>query len=236
MSQSIWGTPRWRDRVVSLSDGALGWCGWKAPSIAEAEGVACTMDGVPLGSEAASFMALFLSVGFEEAVRRTNGDFAIALYDGRDGTLWLARDRFGVKPLYYARLGESVAFASRPRALWEVSGVTRRPDPKVVALYAASHYRVFDHDPNRSPYAGISQLPAGHVARFNHGRWTQIRYWGLADAPNFEEDESVLADRYRELFMRAVERRVHAAEKPAFMLSGGLDSSSVVSTVNSTGS
>lgn len=185
-------------------------------------------------SSAALIASLYRDHGAEGAVARLHGDFAIAIHDPRDGALYLARDRVGVKPLYYA-LGETgPAVSSQPGALRGVPGVDGRPDPTYVALVAASHYRYFDNRPERSPYLGIEQVPAAHVLRIKDGDVTRTRYWSLDPGP-LEGDEAELAERYRELLLDSVRRRLGAARSPAFLLSGGMDSSSVIGSATRLG-
>ncbi len=223
-------------RAEEAGRAILGWGGWSAPKIARTGHVVAVVDGhiynrQELGAaenDAALVVALYEKCGFSDALRRINGDFAVALYDEGTDTLWLGRDRFGVKPLYYTTGDGSFGFASRPRALLAVPWVSREVNQRFVALFAASHYRYFDNNPGQSPYRGIAQLPAGHVLRVANGQVTTSPYWSLEDAPEFTEPEAELADRYRALFMDAVALRLKAAREPAFTLSGGMDSSSVL--------
>lgn len=181
-------------------------------------------------SDAEILADLYLKKGMEAALKMASGDFAVALYDFRDRTLWLARDRLGLKPLYYHKGKELFAFASRPAALLSLPGIEARPDPRFVALFAASHYRTFDNDPEKSPYAGIAQLPAAGLLRLKDGEVRISRYWGLAELADHDESEEELALRYRELLSDAVKIRLRRTKKPAFTLSGGMDSSSVLSS------
>jgi asparagine synthase (glutamine-hydrolysing) len=166
--------------------------------------------------------------GIEETLSRANGDFGLAIFDTRDDTLWLARDRFGVRPLYYVHRNGWLAFASRISALLSLPEVPRAVDRGFVARFAGSHYRTFDNEPTRSPYEAILQLPAASYARWRGGEILHRRYWALADEPDFSEPEAALAERYRELLLDSVAIRVARAKRPAFTLSGGMDSSSVV--------
>jgi asparagine synthase (glutamine-hydrolysing) len=234
----------WVSQGDVIGDAALGWCGWQTPNVALVGGVLAVLDGhiynrPELGdaSSAAALLALlYLQHGFSAALNKLNGDFAVALYDSRTATLWLARDRFGVKPLYYVAKPEYFAFASRPRALLTLPGVTRGVNRQFVALFAASHYRYFDNVPATSPYADIAQLPAAHLLRLTANHVTTTPYWSLQQSPDFTEPEAELAERYRELLLDAVARRVTSAQRPAFTLSGGMDSSSVLAcSVRTTG-
>jgi asparagine synthase (glutamine-hydrolysing) len=181
---------------------------------------------------------MYRRYGIEKTLNLLNGDFAFALFDVQEQKLFIARDRIGVKPLYYAALGDGIAFASRPKSLFAVEEISTEPDPFFVARYAGLHYRYIDNAPHQSPYKAIRQLPAAHYAEYSFAKQeVQIRkYWSLDDLPNWEESEEVLAERYRELLKDAVRIRYLRAQKPVFTLSGGMDSSSVLaSSVHNTG-
>jgi len=224
---------------------ALGAWGRDAAKLAATPRTTVVLDGAVYnrgelggsGDDAALIAGLHEEIGFERALDRLNGDFSIALHDRDSGELWLARDRFGVKPLYYAEGDRVLAFASRPRALFGVPGVSREPNRQFVALFAASHYRTIDNQPERSPYEDIAQLPAAHLLRFANGRAEVRRWWSLdADDPVTGSEEE-LAERYRDLLLDAVGIRVASAGRPAFTLSGGMDSSTVLAcAVERTGS
>ena len=174
---------------------------------------------------------LFERYGFKEALSRINGDFAIALYDSTKNTLWLGRDRVGVRPLYYTRGQEFFAFASQPGALLRIPGVSRKLNRRFVGLFAGSHYRTFDNAPEESPFAAISQLPAAHIAEIRFGESPRISsYWNLNDEQDFRSSEKILAEEYKELLLDSVRIRLRQSESPAFLLSGGMDSSSVLAS------
>lgn len=177
------------------------------------------------------FLDLYEKGGFEQALVSINGDFAVAVHDAATGTLWLGRDRFGIKPLYYVRRGGLAAFASRPRALLCVPGVSGRPNRGFVARFAGSHYRTFDNAPEESPFADIAQLPAAHYLELRaDGRARIARYWSLQDQDDLDAADEDLAEQYRALLLDAVRIRLRAARAPAFLLSGGMDSSSVLAS------
>ncbi len=219
---------------------AFGWTGWRAPNpnVYADNGLLVALDGNLYNreefgshfSDAEMLAILYRRFGFAEMLRKLNGDFAVALFDVADGILWLARDRFGVKPLYYGTTNDCFAFASQPRGLFAVPGVTRRVNRRYVALFAASHYRYFDNDHHASPYADIAQLPAAHYLRLKSGSLSKHIYWSLEDLPEYSDSESELAGRYRDLLMDAVSLRYKSATRPAFTLSGGMDSSSVLAS------
>jgi len=224
--------------TASPGQGHLGWCGTGAARLAAAGALTVAFDGAifnhrELGGDGRGPAALMLDLvrrrGFEGALRAINGDFAVALFDAGTATTWLARDRIGVKPLYYAKTPAGLGFASRPAALLELPGVSRKANRRFAALFAASHYRTFDNDPQASPFADVAQLPAGHLMEWRDGRIIRVSpYWALEDRDEFTASFEELAAQYRALLMDAVRIRVEAARGPAFTLSGGMDSSSVL--------
>jgi len=191
------------------------------------------VDGVffehPGVSPAEVFLRAFRKKGFVRALEDLDGDFAVGLVDRDTNEVWLGRDPFGVRPLYFSEDSGIFAFASQPASLAALSWVGREPNNRFVALFAASHYRTFDNRPWDSPYARVAQLPAGHWLRWKDGNRTQGRYWELKDADDSSLSEKEMADRYRELLFDAVRKRLRCAPRPAFTLSGGMDSSSVLS-------
>jgi asparagine synthase (glutamine-hydrolysing) len=205
---------------------------------ADVDDVAVVVDGAIYNrAELGKFVAdahliadLYRRYRFEGMLTRLNGDFAIALYDRTENTLWLARDRLGVKPLYYAQNGEEFMFASRPWSLARLPEVGSSINCRFVAVFAAAHYRYFDNVPEESPYKRIAQLPAGHWLRCSGGRCQTGRYWQLEDREDFDDTQEVLARQYRELLLSAVGLRFSPGENPAFTLSGGMDSSSVLAS------
>ena len=228
------------DRLASCTPGggALGWCGGTTPGLAAAGELTVVFDGAifnrraldgTVQGPAALMLDLICQRGFENAVRAINGDFAVAAYDAGTDTTWLARDRVGVKPLYYATTAEGLGYASRLCALLTLPGVSRNANRRFAALFAASHYRTFDNDPHASPFADIAQLPAAHMLEARAGRIVRnTPYWRLAPQAEFTGPIEELAADYRDLLLDAVNIRVEHAPKPAFTLSGGMDSSSVL--------
>lgn len=179
--------------------------------------------------DAATFGDIVAQVGFEAALRVINADFAVACFDKKERVLWVARDRVGVRPLYYAKTAKGVAVASRIASLLVLEGVSRRANRAFVARFAGLHYRTFDNAPGESPFADVLQIPAAHFAKIKDGEIVQLgRFWDLREAPAFSESEADLAAAYRDLLLDAVGRRVRGTTDAAFTLSGGMDSSSVL--------
>jgi asparagine synthase (glutamine-hydrolysing) len=156
---------------------------------------------------------------------RLNGQFAFAYCDPSTGVLWLARDRLGILPLYYAEGPGFLAFASEVKALWPLLG-TPRLDDDAVEDYLT--YRSVP--PPRTLFAGVKKLSPGtvlHVGR--DGRLREERWWALPAAPQGETLRAADAVvRVREGIEGAVALRLVADVPVGAYLSGGLDSSLVV--------
>ena len=227
----------WTNRSLGTPLVEFCWSGQRTPNIVEHEDIIVAIDGhvynrKELGghsnTDAALVANLYKQYGFKETLKHLNGDFSISLHDTNSKVTWVARDRFGIKPLYYIADPDHFAFASRPRALLCLPWVTKELNRAFIARFAASHYRYFDNTPHESPYRDIAQLPAAHLLCVENGKLTTDRYWSLNDLPDLEEPIPELAKRYRELLLDAVDIRLKEARRPIFSLSGGMDSSSVL--------
>jgi asparagine synthase (glutamine-hydrolysing) len=169
-----------------------------------------------------------LTGGVVRTVTGLDGDFALAWID-EDGSVWLGRDRFGLHPLYYARLSDGWVVGSQPGQLLAHGGVDPAPNAAFLARFGGMHYRMIDNEPHGSPYRDIRQVPAAHVIRLDpDGRITLSNYWTVEEEADHSESEEELAGIYRELLQDAVARRVRRFSNRAFTLSGGMDSSSVL--------
>lgn len=164
----------------------------------------------------------------ENCVQRFYGMFAFAIWDRRDKTLFLARDRLGIKPLYYALEGTHLRFASTLQSLLAAGGVDASLDP--VAL----HHHFTLHSVVPAPHTilrGVKKLPPAHTMTFTAtGEVKLQRYWSLeATRPAAELSEQEWIAATRAVLMRAVERHRLASDVPVgVLLSGGLDSSLLV--------
>nr|ABL74944.1 Tlm Orf21 [Streptoalloteichus hindustanus] len=163
------------------------------------------------------------------ALDRLRGEFAFVIWDERTGELFAARDRFGVKPLYYARHQGRLLIASEIKALL-ACGVPARWD---TAAFAA-HLQVAP-PPDRTLFAGISQLPPGCYLVAGSQGVAVRRYWDLdyplaADLEQGDEHWESHVEEVRAAIEEAVRVRMIADVPVAYHLSGGLDSTSVVAT------
>lgn len=157
------------------------------------------------------------------SVERLNGIFAFALWDGPRRRLLLVRDRVGVKPLYYTRIGGTLAFASEIKAFLALPEFAVRPD-----LAAFSEHLTFQNMlGERTLFEGVKLLPAGHMQIFEDGGETRRQYWDL----RFETDHGVTTDDWthglRERFEAAVTRQLVSDVPVGSYLSGGMDTGSI---------
>ena len=167
----------------------------------------------------------------DDFLHRLNGMFAIALWDGRRKKLLLARDRAGIKPLYFSRANGRLLFASEIKALLAHPDTPREPDYR--ALY---HYFSFKNIPSPwSAFAGIEQLRPGERVIFEQGALRRETWWSLRFNEDPQMDDAMAAARIRELLEDSVRLRMRADVPFGAYLSGGLDSSSVVALMSRLG-
>jgi len=165
----------------------------------------------------------------EHCVERFHGMFAFAIWERDSGRMMLARDRLGIKPLYYAEIDKGLRFASTLPALLATPGIDTAIDP--VALH---HYMTF-HAVVPAPHTilrGIRKLPPATVRMIEpDGRSRDACYWRIHYGPTAEERELSYEDwqeRTLDALRTAVERRLVADVPVGVLLSGGLDSSLIV--------
>ena len=177
------------------------------------------------GSDTEVLLKLFELEG-EAALDRLNGDFAFAIYDRRARRLTLARDRMGVRPLFYTWRGDTIVFASEVKALLEVPGV--RAEMDVEALDQI--FTLWAPIAPQTAFRNIFELPPAHVMTVENGTATSRAWWSL-DFPDFGEadtrSEAEIADELLALLDDATRIRLRADVPVGAYLSGGLDSSIV---------
>jgi len=163
----------------------------------------------------------------EDVVRHLDGMFAFALFDARAGSLWLVRDRLGVKPLHYAALPDgSIIFASELKGLLANPALRREPD-----ICAIEDYLAYGYVPDDACIvAGVRKLPAGASLRLVRGRplATPSVFWDLSFADRASGSTEALGEELTDLMRAAVRSRMVADVPLGAFLSGGVDSSSVV--------
>ena len=161
-----------------------------------------------------------------EALRHLNGIFAFAIWDAERGELFLARDRLGVKPLYYTTSGGVLYFAS------EVKALLRAIPPPGLRRDAVADYLTFlwVADPD-TIFESVYKLPPGHQATFKDGKLAVRQYWDVSFAPE-DRPESEWAAALHEEVRRAVRRQMVSDVPLGSFLSGGIDSSAIVAEMS----
>jgi asparagine synthase (glutamine-hydrolysing) len=172
----------------------------------------------------------FAQWGVEVAISRINAMFAFAAWDTQENELWLARDRFGEKPLYYGWHGNVLLFGSELKALAAVEGFSPDIDRQALAMLV----RKISIPAPSTIYRGVKKLTPGSFLRIRGGqdRPEPVRYWDPAtvasntsvNAPRGEE----VVDELEELLTSVVKSRMESDVPLGAFLSGGVDSSTVV--------
>lgn len=163
-----------------------------------------------------------------QALTRFVGMFAFAVLDTTRRSVVLARDFFGIKPLYYCHRDDGFAFASEIKALLALT--RSRPRINAQRLYDYLRFGITDHTPE-TLFADIKQLPAAHylhVALDDRGAPTPVRYWNPAAVSPIEISFEEAARRLRDLFLTSVRLHLRSDVPIGAALSGGIDSSSIV--------
>jgi len=166
-----------------------------------------------------------------EMPKRLRGMFAFAIWDGRSRELLLARDRLGVKPLYYVHTEDgALYFASEIKALLASDGVRASLNLRAFPDYLANH----GTNGVETLFEGVKRLPPGHTLVWRDGSIRIDRFWSLSFSPAAidQRPERVLIDEYRERFRESVRLRLMADVPLGMFLSGGIDSASITAMMS----
>lgn len=165
-----------------------------------------------------------------EFIKKLNGQFAIAIWDKNKQELFLARDRVGIRPLFYTQVGETFVFASEMKALLEFPGVSFSLSPKNLSQYFTFWTSL---SPNTA-FEGIYEVPPGSYLRINETGRQETNYWKLPlHKPTGYKYHTIeeAAEAFELLFSDAVKLRLRADVQVAAYLSGGIDSSVTTSFI-----
>jgi asparagine synthase (glutamine-hydrolysing) len=191
-------------------------------------------------SDTEVMLAAIAAWGLERALPRFMGMFAFGLWDRRDRTLHLVRDRMGIKPIYYGEVGGRFAFASELKAFRVTSDLEAEVDRNVLALYLRHNYIP---DPY-SIYTGIFKLQPGTILTVRRGGttsfeqktttyWSAREVWEAGAREPFDGNQAEAVEALEELLKDSVRLRMIADVPLGAFLSGGIDSSLVVALMQS---
>jgi asparagine synthase (glutamine-hydrolysing) len=168
----------------------------------------------------------------EQCVHKLNGQWAFAIWDSRNRTLFISRDRLGVRPMFYADTGRSLIFASEIKALFAHPEVPRQLDPHGLDQLFTFWVTL----PPRTVFKNVNELPPGHSLTVRDGQVSVRRYWELSYEPQERAEDSEQlaqwsADTLLELLVDATRIRLRSDVPVGAYLSGGLDSSVITALV-----
>ena len=157
----------------------------------------------------------------EDFAARLNGMFALAIWDGRTEELLLVRDRLGIKPLYYQRIGDDVLFGSEPKAILAHPAV-----PAAVSLGGLREAFSWIRNPGQTPWKDMAEVRPGTVIVAGRGGLRETAYWRLTAEPH-QADLPATISAVTDLLADIVRRQLVTDVPRCTLLSGGLDSSLV---------
>ena len=182
-------------------------------------------------SDTEVILRLYEEMG-EDCVHELNGQWAFAIWDARQGKLFLSRDRMGIRPLFYAQTAERLLFASEVKALFASGAdLDRRIDLQALDQIFTFWVTL----PPRTAFEGISQLPPGHSMIVQDGRTTIVKYWEPSYEPEDAEDSpanvKIRSEELLNLLEDATRIRLRSDVPVGAYLSGGIDSSFITALI-----
>lgn len=175
-------------------------------------------------SDAETLVHGYEAWGLDGLLERLNGMFAFAIWDSRSRSLHLARDRFGMKPLFFAERAGLFGFASELNALRLLLPAVDEIDET-----ALSHYIRLGYVPSpRTMLRDVSKLPAAHCMTATNGRLRSRQYWSLSYIPSDFRSERLIVAEFRERISEAVKSHLMGEVTLGALLSGGVDSTTIV--------
>ena len=164
----------------------------------------------------------------EDCVKYFRGMFAFAIWNAREKTLFLARDRLGIKPLFYAEHKGRFYFASEMKAILEDQAFPRDLDEMALACYFTLSYIPAPF----TIFTGIRKLLPGHTLTRKEGAIRIRKYWDLYFMPDRGKDENYFIESFMELLQESVKMRLMSEVPLGAFLSGGIDSSAIVALMS----
>lgn len=164
----------------------------------------------------------------DDCVQHLRGMFAFAIWDRKRRRLLMARDRLGIKPLYYYRNGRFLAFASEIKALLEVAGVPREVDGEAFDQFLSLRYVAGP----QTMFKGIFRLQPGHTLVADESGVHIQKYWDIDYSSQTSDSPLQIAASFEEILEESVRLRLISEVPLGLFLSGGLDSSAILATMN----
>ena len=183
-------------------------------------------------SDSEIVLHLFEREGLHATLTQLRGEFAFALYDQNDDCMYLVRDRFGIKPLYYTQTDEGVVFGSELKVLFAHPSVTREFSTE--GLY---HQLIQVMVPGSTAFENIKQVAPGHIVKIRRRdgqlQLSEEKYWDVNfplahEYPGDDVDESIYIEGVRKHLLEAVQQRLTADVPVGCYLSGGIDSCAIL--------
>ncbi len=179
-------------------------------------------------SDTETILHLYEDYG-EKAPQKLRGMFAFAIWDRERQSLFVARDRFGIKPFYYFWDGQTFLFASEIKSLLLHECVQKTLDLEGMNAFFTFGYFPFGH----TPFKSIHKLLPGYAAVVTAGKFQPFTYWELRESSSTYKNEGECVEAFFEVFTAAVKRHMLSDVPLGAFLSGGVDSSLVVATMSS---
>ena len=175
-------------------------------------------------------LAAYIEYG-QSCVKYFDGMFAFAIWDNTKKILFGARDRFGEKPYYYHKDKKQFSFASEMKALFSI-GIPKTPSHSMIYNYLVYDVVENPNDKSETFYENIFQVPPSHYFTLNlNGDFKLNQYWDIDTTHNLEINHKEATEKFNELFNLSINKRMRSDVEVGSSFSGGLDSSSVVSTM-----
>ena len=168
--------------------------------------------------------------GREELLSRLRGMFAFAIWDGAKQSLFLARDRMGIKPLYFAEHDGRLYFASEIRGLLIHSGMPRRISLPALDFFMQIGFVTSPH----TLFAGVRKLPPAHYLWVERGEISIRQYWELSYEATNQGSEKAIVDEFRGRLQECVDTHLMSDVPLGALLSGGVDSTAMVAFMGKT--
>jgi len=187
--------------------------------------------GVPFKTKSDTEVLLWgYKIFGENVLKKINGMFAFAIWNKNKKTLFCARDRIGIKPFYYAKIDGKMIFSSEVKSI--LSAIKTKPSPNynVIKQYLMQGgYGL----PNETFFEGICSLEPSHYMMVDKNVIKTGRYWGISETEKFDlNEENKAMDQYLELMLDAVKIRLRSDVKIGINVSGGLDSSALLGSID----